>query len=82
MGQEFKQVTQEEFRSFLVAYPGKLSYDLNRICEPYMSSYYDWSKATSPSGTKAHCDEARRAYQIHAESFGLGPDKFFVRLDE
>jgi len=40
---EFKQVSREQYESFVASYPNKLSYDVTCICEPPMGSYNDFS---------------------------------------
>lgn len=80
MSDKFRSVSQEEFKSFLASYAGKLEHDCVSIADPPIHNYCDWSKATSPIGTGDAHDEACQAYCVYADERG-GTDKFYIRVE-
>lgn len=77
----YKEVTRDEFRAFLAAYPIRLEHHCTTICDPEMHGYYDFSKATSPIGTTEAMLEAMQAYCIYGDARNGNIDKFCVRAE-
>lgn len=77
----YKEVTHEEFRAFLAAYPGRLEHHCTTICEPAVHGYYDFKIGDAEIGTADRRLQARQAYCIYDEGMGEGPPHFYVRSD-
>lgn len=78
-GEGYIEVSQTEFRRFLLDYGAPLEYHWSNIFEPPSHGYYDWTKAIGKRGTSEYAASARQAWCIYDQGNGEPPAQFFVR---
>lgn len=61
-GDDYKNVTEDEFREYLSSYDGKLDRDVNRAGDPPLVTYNDFSRGAWPDSIVA----------MHFAAFGRG----------
>lgn len=76
----FREVSQEQFRTFLANYGKALEHHCTTICEPVSHGYYDLDMGVGKVGTLERQMSARQAYCVDDEGYGQGPAHFYVRV--
>lgn len=70
-----RQVTEDEFKAFLAAYPRKLDVDVYAIADPPWRNYHDF---TSGSGWDSLVAGVCLCHQPDRGEVGMGPNEYWI----